>query len=125
MLKFLTISSLLLLATLCSAQEIPLEAMLITGYWENTEDTKATLTITDQYIIEKYNGTLIDTFSYRFNYVSCDTLVKDTCALNTMFIFETNIHNGYSYCYHLAVDETSLKLVYVFNHYEAVFRRRK
>ncbi|UPT69136.1 MAG: hypothetical protein M0D57_11195 [Sphingobacteriales bacterium JAD_PAG50586_3] len=126
MLKKVLIFFLVILSVLCHAQAISVEDLLIRGSWENSEDSKSTLTITDRYIIEKYNGALIDTFSYRFTYMGCDTTTKDSCGLNTLFLLETNIHNGYSYCYHITkIDETTLTLDYTFNGYEAVFRRRK
>ena len=121
------ISSLLLLTTICSAQADPETPRWMRGNWENTEDVKSTLTITDKLIIERYNGALIDTFSYKLSYnTRCDTATKDALPINAVFLIETSIHSGYSYCYAIIMDGyNSLTLKYLFNGYEAVFNRRK
>lgn len=121
------ISSLLLLTTICSAQADPETPRWMRGNWENTEDVKSTLTITDKLIIEQYNGALIDTFSYTLNYnAPCDTTNKDTFPINAVFLIETSIHTGYSYCYYTVMPGYyNLTLKYLFNGYEAVFNRRK
>lgn len=120
------ISFLLLLTSICHAQVINLAPYL--GQWEDSEDKPHTLTISEKHIIEKYNNSVIDTFSYNLTGTVCDTAYKVNLNADTIYVFllETSIHSGYQYCYRvMSNDGTSMKLVYVFNGYEAVFNRRK
>lgn len=120
------ISFLLLLASICHAQVINLAPYL--GQWEDSEDKPHTLTISEKYIIEKYNSSVIDTFSYNLTGTVCDNGYKfeQNADSIVVFLLETSIHSGYQYCYRvMSNDGFSMKLLYVFNGYEAVFNRRK
>ena len=120
------ISSSILLTTICSAQVINLAAFL--GHWEDSEDKPHTLIISEKHIIEKYNNSVIDTFNYNLTGTVCDTgyAFKQNADSVAVFLLETSIHSGYQYCYRvMSNDGISMKLLYVFNGYEAVFNRRK
>jgi hypothetical protein len=120
------ISSSILLTTICHAQVINLTPFL--GHWEDSEDKPHTLIISEKHIIEKYNNSVIDTFSYNLTGSVCDTTYKVNLNVDTIYVFllETSIHSGYQYCYRvISNDGISMKLLYVFNGYEAVFNRRK
>jgi hypothetical protein len=123
--KLLLILSLLLFTTICQAQVVMNYAPFI-GQWEDSEDKPHTLLISEKHIIEKYNNSVIDTFSYNISNTVCDSTYKKQGTDTPLFMLQTNIHNGYQYCYEVAaLDGDNLILIYVFNGYLAAYKRRK
>jgi hypothetical protein len=126
MLKSLIISSLLLLTTLCPAQVLNLAPIL--GHWENSDDKRNHIYITEKYIIEKYDEQLIDTFYYSISSAICDTTyLKPGVDTTALFLVETNIHTGDQYCFEIlnCGENGHLSFRYAFNGYLNEFDRKK
>jgi hypothetical protein len=121
----LIISSLLLLTALSQAQ---VSLLPYIGNWENSDDKRNNIYITEKYIIEKYDEQLIDTFYYSISSAICDTrYLKPGVDTTVLFLVETNIHTGDQYCFEVlnGGENGHLSFRYVFNGYLNEFDRKK